>query len=262
MVAEVRCALITTDFSQSPMRRCLLTSAVHKLEARRRPADLAAIWENLVQGRLVVSQCASSASEGFLWLRRNTQECRRPSARAVSIFEHALLGTSQKELAFDTGLSLPSTAGVLKQGAERMGLRCTFSKLPVAVPLLAHAVLRPGSVPVEVCADPTQFQCWIRVRRRDFTLARLLSRAEYDVACRLLEGWSYEQIAALRGSSVRTVANQLSSTFAKACVSGRFQLLRWTIERSSASADLSEQMTISNALRNSQKKERPVVLLA
>ena len=255
--------MITADFSQSPMRRCLLASAVHELEVRPKPPDLTTIWENLVQGRLVVSQCASTASEGFLWLRRSTQECRRPSARAVRIFEHALLGTSPKELAFDTGLSVPSTAGVLKQGTERLGLRCTFSKLPVAVPLLAHAVLRPGSVPVEVCCDPTQFQCWIRVRRRDFSLALLLSRAEYHVACRLLEGWSYEQIAASRGSSVRTVANQLSSVFAKASVSGRFQLLRWTIERWRASADLSlEQMTISNALRGSQKKEHPVVLLA
>lgn len=55
-----------------------------------------------------------------------------------------------------------------------------------------------------------------------------LSAAEREVARAALEGLSNGEIAAARGTSVRTVANQLQSIFRKLGVSGRTELIQWS----------------------------------
>src|SRR5690606_13440073 len=52
-----------------------------------------------------------------------------------------------------------------------------------------------------------------------------LSGAEHAVARLLVEGKSYAEMAWLRGTSVRTVANQVASIFQKTGVSGRAEFL-------------------------------------
>jgi DNA-binding CsgD family transcriptional regulator len=52
----------------------------------------------------------------------------------------------------------------------------------------------------------------------------LLTRAELEVASALLDGGTNQQIAAARGSSVRTVANQVASIFRKLGVGSRGEL--------------------------------------
>lgn len=51
-----------------------------------------------------------------------------------------------------------------------------------------------------------------------------LSAAERDVTCRLLDGHGNERIARDRGTSIRTVANQVASIFRKLNVSSRSEL--------------------------------------
>jgi DNA-binding CsgD family transcriptional regulator len=53
-----------------------------------------------------------------------------------------------------------------------------------------------------------------------------LTGAEQAVVGLVIEGKSNAEIAAQRGTSVRTVANQLRSVYAKLGISGRAQLLR------------------------------------
>jgi DNA-binding CsgD family transcriptional regulator len=50
--------------------------------------------------------------------------------------------------------------------------------------------------------------------------------SQRDVAVQFLDGRSYRQIAGQRGTSVRTVANQMSGVFRVLGVSGRYDLLR------------------------------------
>ncbi|MEO0606291.1 MAG: helix-turn-helix transcriptional regulator [Myxococcota bacterium] len=52
-----------------------------------------------------------------------------------------------------------------------------------------------------------------------------LTVAEADVLDKVLAGHSNHEIAALRGTQVRTVANQVASLFRKAGVSGRAELV-------------------------------------
>lgn len=57
-------------------------------------------------------------------------------------------------------------------------------------------------------------------------LARRLSEAERDVAAALVGGKTYASIAQRRGSSNRTVANQVRSIFRKLEVGSRAELIR------------------------------------
>jgi DNA-binding NarL/FixJ family response regulator len=61
--------------------------------------------------------------------------------------------------------------------------------------------------------------------RPDLRLPARLSNAELSVVRRLLEGSSHAQISSERGTSARTVANQLATAFRKLGVSGRGQLV-------------------------------------
>jgi DNA-binding NarL/FixJ family response regulator len=57
-------------------------------------------------------------------------------------------------------------------------------------------------------------------------LAKLLTEAEQAIAEALIGGATYASIAAARGSSERTVANQARAAFRKLGVSSRFELAR------------------------------------
>lgn len=56
--------------------------------------------------------------------------------------------------------------------------------------------------------------------------AHSLTAAEADVAARLLRGESYAAIAAARGTSARTVANQARRVLEKVGAGSRFELAR------------------------------------
>lgn len=56
------------------------------------------------------------------------------------------------------------------------------------------------------------------------SLPEALTAAEREVARMLLEGKSNRDVARVRGTSVRTIANQVGSIFRKLRVSGRVEL--------------------------------------
>ncbi|MEM6929286.1 MAG: helix-turn-helix transcriptional regulator [Myxococcota bacterium] len=62
-----------------------------------------------------------------------------------------------------------------------------------------------------------------------------LTPAEADVLDKVLAGHSNHEIAQLRGTKVRTVANQVASLFRKAGVSGRAELVAWVFGRGRSS---------------------------
>lgn len=68
----------------------------------------------------------------------------------------------------------------------------------------------------------------VRLPSEEATLARF-SEAEQEVARRVCAGLSNAEIAAARGTSVRTVANQLASLLKRAGVESRVELARWAL---------------------------------
>jgi len=88
---------------------------------------------------------------------------------------------------------------------------------PRATPPIESIVL--GDVPMVV----------IRLRDPDPSVEGLTS-AEREVAELLLRGLSNHEIAEARGTSSRTVANQLRALYGKLEVSSRFELVRRLLE--------------------------------
>jgi DNA-binding NarL/FixJ family response regulator len=66
----------------------------------------------------------------------------------------------------------------------------------------------------------------VSVPRPDLQLQGLLPSAELAVIRRLVEGLSYVEIARARGTSTRTIANQITAVFRRLHVSGRNELVQ------------------------------------
>jgi DNA-binding CsgD family transcriptional regulator len=197
---------------------------------------LPALWSALSTGTLSVISSAHTSEIASLELERSGQpKAPLRCGGAIRAFETVLLGEQQKVVAFERGVALATMAAILKQVAARMGCDCRFSRLPLAIPLLVHAIRRPGSLTIHVDGDMLRgnhARAFLSIRRCDALLAPELSSGEYEVVSHLLEGKSYLEMATSRRSCVRTVANQLSSAFKKLGLSGRFALLRLAVERS------------------------------
>jgi DNA-binding NarL/FixJ family response regulator len=72
----------------------------------------------------------------------------------------------------------------------------------------------------------------IAVPRPDAGLKGKIPPAELAVIRALVEGFSYEEIAARRGTSQRTIANQIVAVFRRKAVSGRNDLVHRLFEES------------------------------
>jgi DNA-binding NarL/FixJ family response regulator len=88
-----------------------------------------------------------------------------------------------------------------------------------SMPRKGKAEIRAGRVDVAghdvfVVSLPSLAEC----------LPEDLTMAERDVAALLLEGLSNRAVASLRGTSVRTIANQVGAIFRKLRVNGRVEL--------------------------------------
>jgi DNA-binding NarL/FixJ family response regulator len=198
-------------------------------------ALLPLLWAGLKRGTFVVKDADTDRDCARLTLRSSG---RAPHPRlgfdAESVAVDAVLrGSSQKEVAMEHGVAFSTLALNLRNATERMGLRARFSRVPLALPLLAQAVAHPGLIWARLYGDlPTANECCTVVfERTESAFEDALSFCELAVARSLLEGKSYEEISAERGTSLRTIANQVCSVGRKLQVRGRFDLLRASVER-------------------------------
>lgn len=220
-----------TGFQTLPNSVSAFPAAAVSENAAQLSATLRSVWSGLISGRFsVVSTNTTSAN---VTLRVQQRSVARAHSRAARIFDAASCGELQKAVAIELGLAPSSVAAMLRQVTRGMGLSCKFSRLPLAVPLLRHMISRPELVSVRLEPRPLDRAkpvLVIEMSRCDDAIAAKLSKSEYEVACQVLEGCTYRQMASRRATSVRTIANQVSSVFKKLGVSGRFELLRSALE--------------------------------
>jgi len=192
--------------------------------------DLAQCWQELASGRQQIAESAASEEHYILLLTRAakvTRARRGIRARNFQVLSRVLLTPSRRQLSLEVGLSTSSIAALSKQCLELIGLNCTPHTVP---PLLIMAAAAAGAQPAsrpELSGErwtlPPHFEL-IRAHRPELKFESAFSRAEFDVAQRLLEGKSYAQIARSRSTSVRTIANQVASIFQRVGVSSRHEL--------------------------------------
>lgn len=219
---DVNLALDMVARGTTSAARPLADEAVH----------LAALWTELISGSCKVVDSLFTAETCTIVVRRGPAGGCDPGAtlnpRDVDILEQSLLAGARKAVAADYRLCSSSIAEVLRRCFSFMGLSCWPSRVPLLLVLAAHAKhAERVELPLQrVLAQnrhlPVQS---ISACRPDLELAHELSAAEYGVTRLFVEGKSYTQIAQLRRTSARTVANQLASAFHRLDVSGRAELL-------------------------------------
>ena len=201
-----------------------------------RPADeaasLSALWTELVGGFCKIEQTDFSAQTCSVVVSRTHRlsggEGSRLPQRDIEILEQSLLEGVRKSVAVDFGLCPSSIAEILRRCFVFMGLSCWPSRIPLLIVMAAHAkhALEGQRGPKLVLAQNQQFlRQSISATRPDNELSERLSPAEYEVTRLLIEGRSYAEMATLRQTSKRTVANQLASAFHRLGISGRAELL-------------------------------------
>lgn len=199
--------------------------------ASERAIPLSDIWHGLTLGKTKVldhfmtdDRCFVIAASARFFVNPE-----RPCPRKLDILESIFLDGNPKGVAFDFGLAVSSVATLTKQSLNSMGIRCTLRRVP---PQFVMASFAAKDVVLGSQARLSQLDLLgsvvsvISVPRPDTGLSPLLSPAECIVTRLFVEGKTHSEIATLRGSSTRTVANQLASVFQRLRVSGRLRLIR------------------------------------
>jgi DNA-binding NarL/FixJ family response regulator len=207
-------------------------------------ADLATLWQDLCARRTRISDSFFTDQRCYLMLETApapTGWGARLNERQMRILECVLVGQTQKAISIDLALSAPRIAQAMSTAMRAMGLSCRSSALPMLLVVAAHAARAPQKV--EASFSRLKWgggsHVVISTLRPDRVLADRLSESEYAVARLLVEGKSHAEIAAVRGTSARTVANQLSALFHKLRISGRAELLALLAREVSQSGTLS-----------------------
>jgi DNA-binding CsgD family transcriptional regulator len=190
------------------------------------PLPLRALWDQLVNGSWRVASYFSTDARHYFLL---DVPAMAEVVRGADLLQRTLLGERQKVVAMDLRCSVSSLTGRLGAVAVKMGLPPGRSRVPPL--LVASAVAATGfaSLPearLSHLALPGGGNLLVvSACRLDAPIRALLSPAEWQVACLLLDGFSHQAIAERRGCAVRTVANQISSVFRKLRISGRPELV-------------------------------------
>jgi DNA-binding CsgD family transcriptional regulator len=189
------------------------------------PFDLAELWHPLCGGQLQVVDTFFSPERCLLVVC--PQHGRSLSYRRRQVLERVLLGSRPKVLSADLGLSPSSVSGALAQSLKGFGLSTGTLGLPLVLVLAARAALKSRSFEGRastVSTDGVKLTV-VSVARPDWHVRPLLSTAEFDVIGHVLEGKTHQQIADIRKSSMRTIANQIASAYRKLGASGRIELM-------------------------------------
>jgi len=215
--------------------------------------DLGELWADFVGGRVVVADEFCTDDRWCMALSRPAERAldRRLEPRRVEVLERILLGKGQKSLAVELNVA-PSTVTLIASDClKAMGLDCSSSRVPLLLVMAAHAWRARTDYKEarasEVAHDGAAYEV-ISVPRPEARLASRLSPAECAVARLLLEGRRHSEIAVLRQTSERTVANQLAAAFHKLNVSGRAELICHLVSRE----PLSTRRTRATAHRDVQ----------
>lgn len=206
--------------------RDLLREAVRGVEQARSSAGRgdpdAALerWRGLVAGRWSLVDRFDSDGKRFVVAVRNDPAHTDPrglTPRERQVAEFVGLGHSIKEIAYTLGLSA-STVGVCANGAgHKLGLR---SHAELAA-FFSPAGARTRLAEVAIAGDELLVGAYPLA---DPEVLSPLSDAEREIATLLIAGSTNADVASRRGTSERTVANQVAVIFRKLGVGSRSEL--------------------------------------
>jgi len=133
----------------------------------------------------------------------------------MDVLERVLGGEAQKVLAHELGRAGGTIATYCSQALRAVSYEHNSARAPILLVMAAMAA-RGARVPAAKLERTLDDGCWlVSVAMPGSQLARRLSPGEWEVARAAIEGKSHAEIAVARGTSLRTIANQLASVFDK-----------------------------------------------
>lgn len=196
------------------------------------------LWEDLTRGRARLLGSLYWEDRCFVTVERNDHARSDVllSERRVHVLQQVLLGRSQKEVAFDFDLAVSTVALTCSTCLRKMTNNHLVSRAPGVLVMAAHAAKGFPQSPALVYPAETDANRYVTLEtpRLDLHTRAVLSPAEAEVIRLLVQGHSHTEMAALRRTSPRTVANQLAAAFKRLGVSGRADLLGMLARSASA----------------------------
>lgn len=207
--------------------RDVLSGAVRSMEKARTSAERAnpegalALWKGLVDGTWSLVDSWPSGGRRYIAAYSNAPAVKDPRGLTPQervALRYVSLCASNKEIAFALGLSESTVAAAVSNVLRKLQCRRRSDLLAFAdVERAVHAEIAVEGDRIGVLALPGAGAG---------PVAEMLSAAERDVATHLIDGKSNAEIARARGTSPRTVANQIRGMFDKLGLSGRSELVR------------------------------------
>ncbi len=196
--------------------------------------ELAELWRQLLAGHVFVTATYCEEGRCFAELEQRSPSRARPTF-AQSILERAFIGESQKGLAAELDVSLPTVAMHCASGLRTMVHGYLVSRAPILLVMAAQAAQGLPLEPARVVASVNPGRLLISVELPGAAFAERLAPSELEVVEAMIVGKTHAEIASARSTSVRTTANQLASAFHKLRLSGRTELrVRAIVELSAA----------------------------
>jgi len=190
-------------------------------------AALSSVWQDLIDGRLRVSDAFFTRDRCFLVLVVPRGAVCTLSGRRRLVLEKLLSGQNGKELSFELGVALSTISQDAKLALSQLGFDRTAGRVHPLLAMSARASMS-GSLShgrAGWFGHANETYRVVGALRPDQQLGPVLPPAELAVVRGLVEGRNYKEIAESRGTSTRTVANQLAAAFRRLGVSGRCRLL-------------------------------------
>ena len=192
------------------------------------PATPRAAWAALWTGRMRLQGVRDTCDPGRRCLLLAPSSGPALSQRQRAVVRAIACGFCEVDVARVLSLAPSTVATYAAHGAAKLGLSTT------GLCYLLPASVLPAGLTVELAVEgPLPCPCPQGARWDGYALSfpmppaavpATLTPSERRVLLHLLDGLSYEQIGRLRGTSVRTVANQASGVYEKLNVAGRRQL--------------------------------------
>jgi len=209
----------TARSSRDVLRAAAMGMERARRAMRRDPSEALRLWRELVAGRWTLVDHFDADGRHFLFAHVNPEAAaslRELSPRQVSVLRLVREGLAGKRVAGLLGISEGAVSQNLHQAMRKLRLRSLGSLLRVSrlleQPRSPSWIVKGevGAFDLGACHAPSRIP--------------ELSAAERQISELLLDGASNSEIAEIRGSVYRTVANQIARIYEKLGVNSRAEL--------------------------------------
>lgn len=187
--------------------------------------NLAHIWQGLVSGHVALIRVTYVGTRCFAVLEHRVTAAVAVPGSAAIILERFMNGDSPKVIAAEEDVATSTVCLNCSVALRAMGQPIQPSKAPVFLMMAAQAA-RGLALPAARLEGifPRTGRWVVSTDMPGVTLNDRLSNGEWEVAQLVIKCNSHSQISRARGTSLRTVANQLSAAFRKLGLSGQAEL--------------------------------------